>query len=180
MGLNTLDIILLIIILIPAVFGFRKGLLKSLFSLAGIITGLFLASKFHSGVALVIVKVIGYDKASDVIAFILIFFLIYFISLFIAGKIADISFVTKWIDKIAGLAFGTLKGILIASVLVLIFISFHIISPSSVSNSYMIKFIAPAAPKTYEFITMNLLGSKKTFLDVNSFIQIDSVFKKVK
>jgi membrane protein required for colicin V production len=180
LGLNTLDIILLIIILVPTVFGFRKGLLKSLFSLAGIIIGLFLASKFHSGVALVLVKVIGYEKASNVIAFILIFFLIYFISLFIAGKLADISFITKWIDKAAGLAFGALKGILLASVLVLIIISFKLISPSTTSNSILVKYVAPAAPKTYEFITMNLMGSKKSFLDVNSFIQIDSVFKKVK
>jgi len=180
LGLNTLDIILLIIILVPAVFGFRKGLLKSLFSLAGILAGLFLASKFHSGVALILVKVINYQKASNVIAFILIFFIIYFISLFIAGKLADISVITKWIDKVAGLAFGALKGILLASVLLLIFISFGIVSPLSVANSYLIKYIAPAAPRTYEFITMNLMGSKKTFLDVNSFIQIDSVFKKAK
>ncbi|MBK6538412.1 MAG: CvpA family protein [Ignavibacteria bacterium] len=45
--MNKLDIIISVIILIPALLGLKNGLLKSIFSLAGIITGLYLATRYN-------------------------------------------------------------------------------------------------------------------------------------
>jgi membrane protein required for colicin V production len=169
--LNTLDIIILAVILSLAYLGFRRGFLLSIFSLISIIAGLVLATKFHSGVALVLTKVIKDEKTLNVISFLLIFFVIYSAGIFLASKLSKLSRFTKSFDKILGLALGLIKGLLVASLFVIFMKSFSIMGENSYRQSMLYPYVSHFAPDTFDTVSKILSFNKKSFEDLNTFFK---------
>jgi uncharacterized membrane protein required for colicin V production len=60
--MNKLDIIIVIVIAIPALIGLSKGFLRKVFSLASLILGLYLATKFNTDFTLFIMKFSGLSE----------------------------------------------------------------------------------------------------------------------
>lgn len=178
--MNSLDIIILIIILIPALLSFRKGLIKSLVSLIAVILGIYLATKFHSGFEVVLKKFISDEKWLGIISFSSIVVLIYGIGIFIAGKISKLNFITRTVDKAGGLAFGLFKGLLIASILLLISNVTGLISEKDKKSSMTYGYVSYFAPGVYDFFKNNVFGSDKSFIDINDFLIKDSTLNKPK
>lgn len=178
--MNSLDVIILIIILIPALLSFRKGLIKSLVSLIAIVLGIYLATKFHSGFELVLRKFISDEKWLGIISFSSIVVLIYGIGIFIAGKISRMNFLTRTVDKAGGLAFGLFKGLLITSIMLLISNVTGIISEADKKSSYTYGYVSGFAPGVYDFFKKNVFGSDKSFIDINDFLKKDSNSNKPK
>lgn len=175
--MNSLDVIILIIILVPTLLSFKKGLIKSLISLIAIILGIYLATKFHSGLALVLKRFINDEKWLDIISFSAIAVLIYSIGIFIAGKISKMNFITKTVDKAGGLAFGLFKGLLIVSILLLISNTLGLISEKDKKSSYTYNYVSAFAPGLYDFFRNNVFGSDKSFIDINDFLKKDTTVK---
>ncbi len=178
--MNSLDIIILIIILIPALLSFRKGLIKSLVSLIAVILGIYLATKFHSGFEVVLKKFISDEKWLGIISFSSIVVLIYGIGIFIAGKISKLNFITRTVDKAGGLAFGLFKGLLIASILLLISNVTGLVSEKDKKSSMTYGYVSYFAPGVYDFFKNNVFGSDKSFIDINDFLKKDSTSNKPK
>ena len=115
----TLDYILLGIIAIIALLGFKKGFLESLGSIFGIIIAAIVASRFFPDVA----AWFGGSNFSNVIAFIIIFGLaIKIVSLLFwaLGKIFQVITVLPFIssfDKLLGLILGFVEGIFILAII---------------------------------------------------------------
>lgn len=114
----TLDYILLGIILIVALLGFKKGFLESLGSIIGLILAAVIASRYY----LLIGAWFGGSNLAHIIAFILIFGVsIKIISLLFwaFGKIFQIITVLPFIasfDRLLGLILGFAEGIFILSI----------------------------------------------------------------
>ena len=178
--MNSLDIIILIIILIPALLSFRKGLIKSLVSLIAVILGIYLATKFHSGFEVVLKKFISDEKWLGIISFSSIVVLIYGIGIFIARKISKLNFITRTVDKAGGLAFGLFKGLLIASILLLISNVTGLVSEKDKKSSMTYGYVSYFAPGVYDFFKNNVFGSDKSFIDINDFLKKDSTSNKPK
>jgi membrane protein required for colicin V production len=178
--LNSLDVVILIIILIPALLSFRKGLIKSLVSLIAIVLGIYLATKFHSGFEVVLKKFISDEKWLGIISFTSIVVLIYGIGIFIAGKISRMNFITRTVDKIGGLALGLFKGLLIASILILFSNVTGFISEKDKKSSLTYGYVSHFAPGVYDFFKQNIFGSDKSFIDINDFLKKDSTSNKTK
>jgi len=172
--LNSIDIIILIIVLIPALLGLRKGLIKSLVSLFAIMLGIYLATKFHSGFALVLKKFITDDKWLNVISFLIISISVYSIGVFIASKISKMNFVTKTIDKAGGIALGLFKGLLMASLLLLLSDSVGMISDKDRNTSLTYKYVSSFAPSIYDFVKKNIIATDKSFIESNDFLKKDT------
>ncbi|HWQ81836.1 MAG TPA: CvpA family protein [Ignavibacteria bacterium] len=176
--MNALDIIILILILLPAIFGLKKGLLKSVFSIAGIILGIILAVKFNSGVSLILKNLIKDPKLVQVISFVSIILLVYFLSVFIASKISKINTLSETFDKIGGFVFGGLKGLLSASILLILLGSYSILPQTQKTNSALYPYVYNAAPSTYNAVKNFIPLSRKDFDDVMNFLKSDTVKSK--
>ncbi|HMQ68729.1 MAG TPA: CvpA family protein [Ignavibacteria bacterium] len=166
--MNTLDIIILVLVLIPTLLGLRKGLLKSIFSLAGIITGLFLATKYYDKTGSYLAFLKADPKLISLISFILILVLSYFALTYIAGKISGINAVTKTFDKIAGVALGLLKGLIIASLFLLMTTNtFKIFDDNITKDSKFYSIVKDIAPDTYNLILKLFPNAKDFYEELN-------------
>jgi uncharacterized membrane protein required for colicin V production len=115
----SLDYILLGLILVIGLLGFKKGFLESLGSIIGIIVAVIIASRYFPVVA----TWFGDSNFSKVIAFILIFSVsIKIVSLmfWVFGKIFRIITILPFVssfDKLLGLILGLVEGIFVLSVI---------------------------------------------------------------
>ena len=114
-----IDYIILLLILGSAILGYRKGFLRSLGSILGIIIAAVVASRFYPTVA----GWFGDSNLYRIIAFIIIFLVaIKLVSLlfWLIGKVFQIVTVLPFvsgIDSILGFILGTVEGIFTLSVI---------------------------------------------------------------
>jgi membrane protein required for colicin V production len=117
--MNILDVILIILLLISAVSGFASGLIKSVFSFAGVIAGVALAGRFYISLA-GLLSFISNTAAANIVAFAILF-----IAVMIVASILGLIF-TKlvsaimlgWLNRLGGAVFGVFMGaVFLAAVL---------------------------------------------------------------
>ncbi len=169
--MDTLDIIISILVLIPALLGLKNGLLRSIFSLAGIITGLFIATRYNDSVTSFFSFLKFEPKVVSFISFIAIVLFIYFISVYAAGKISGLNSVTKTFDRLLGAVFGIFKGLIIASLfLILTTKSFDLFSKETVSKSKFYADIVRISPQVYDFIIKLFPDAKNFYEELNNLI----------
>ncbi len=120
--MNWLDITALALLLGGAFLGWRNGLLRWAFMLAGTIAGAILAGQFYTDLEVLAQGTIDSEALRQTIAFSVIF-----IGTLLAALL--LSFVAKtvlkllllgWVDSLAGMTVGALAGALSASAFVLV------------------------------------------------------------
>jgi len=163
--LNKLDIVIIIFVIIFSLLGFRKGFLRSIISLIGIVAGILLAVKFHSYLTNLLVSIYSDKKIMDVVSFILIFIVVYNISIYIARKISGANRATKFADKFFGLFLGAFKGFLLISIILLITVYFNFVSEKTQKESGLYPYVFDFSYKTYIFVTHYIPPVRKTFED---------------
>ena len=153
--MNFIDLILILIILLFAIQGFRKGLIYEVASLAGLILGIYASFHFANYLESYLTDYLNVpEKYSTVTAFILIFLLVV-IALHFVGKIIEniIDLVALgFINKLAGIVFGLAKGIVLLSLAFLILDHFdkELISKENKEESFFYKPIASVAPLLWQ------------------------------
>jgi len=169
--LNTLDIIILALVLISATLGIKKGLLRSIFSLAGILTGLFVATRYNDKLTSALGFLKLEPKLLSLISFIAIVIFVYFLSGYIAGKISGFNSVTKTFDSILGAAFGIMKGLVIASLFCIFTTNtFQLFGSETIDSSKFYVSIVGVAPKVYDYIVHFFPGAKDFYEELNHLI----------
>jgi len=121
-----LDIVLFLIIIGATVSGLLHGALTEIFSVLGVVVGIFISARMYGNVA----SMLGFlpQKLAVVLAFIIIIIIAVLIFYLIGKslrrflKLLHIGF----IDSVFGLLFGFLKGSIIAVIIVLVLSSFSI------------------------------------------------------
>ena len=116
--MNALDYILLAILLLFVIFGYRRGFVWQALSIAGVIGAIFVAARYHASVAeMGILESIRSrsENAALVTAFVGIFILLTLITGFIVGKIGSRiqDKGLKSFDKTFGAVLGLAKGVLL-------------------------------------------------------------------
>lgn len=121
-GINWIDAVLLGIVIISALVGLARGLIREIFSFFAWAVSLFLALKFAQLIAQqYIIKFID----DNLLAYLTAFGLIFLISLFAIGLLNMLitSFVKATglggFDRLLGLLFGSVRGIVFSALLVL-------------------------------------------------------------
>ena len=124
--MNALDIVIGIILVFGLVRGVFRGLVEEISSIIGIFGGIYGAVFYYPAVAQFLKRWISDSAYANIIGFLVIFGVI-FILVGILGvvlkyllNIASLG----WFDRLCGAAFGSVKGILIASVLLLALTTF--------------------------------------------------------
>ena len=161
----------MVLILIPALLGLKNGLLRSIFSLLGIITGLFFATRYSDQVASIFSFLKIEPRLLGVLSFILIILLCYFIFVYFSGKISRINVITKTFDKLLGLVLGTLKGLIFASLfLILTTNTFNFFAAGTINTSRLYPVIINIAPEVYNYLKQFFPNAKDFYEELNLLI----------
>ncbi|MFL2746186.1 MAG: CvpA family protein [Dehalococcoidia bacterium] len=121
--MNSIDYVLLVIILLSAYSGMKIGILKTAFSIGGIFLGWLLAGQFSPHLGEIISQSIRNDTIITVISYALIIIatlMVFNYSYKIVKPILSIATLgfSNLIDKIGGIILGLLIGTLIASIII--------------------------------------------------------------
>jgi membrane protein required for colicin V production len=162
--MNWLDIVIVLIVTLSAFFGYRKGFVRKIFGIIGILAGFFIAVRFYGNVFDLLSKFIKSDPLFvKALSFLLILTIVYLIFLWIATFMASMSSGTKIADKIAGAITGFIQGLIIASVL-LVNLSYMNFPEQQVRDSSLLyPTIYKIAPAIFDRIIEITPGIKSTY-----------------
>ncbi len=124
--MNTFDVIVLVIFGFCLIRGIFRGLIKEVSAIIGVLGGLFGAALYYPLAARPIAGWFSNPFYADIISFLVIFCVV-FILVSVLGIVIkyllNIAFL-GWLDRLCGAGFGAVKGLLIASVLLLALTAF--------------------------------------------------------
>jgi membrane protein required for colicin V production len=162
--LNWLDILIALMVTLPTYFGFRKGFLRKLLGIAGIILGFILAIKFYVPVSSVLSTVIkGNPVFVNVLSFLIIIGILYGAAVWLARFIANMNSGTGMIDKILGTVTGFIQGLIISSVLLYNLALADMPSVQTRENSLLYKPVYKIAPVIFDKIIEYFPGLQELY-----------------
>ena len=157
--MNYIDIILGVLLLISVINGFSRGFVEELTGLVALILGIWIAIHFSDLVGNFLIKIFHVSfKHFSIIAFFITFLivvvLVHIIGSFVNRLVKAVSL--GFLNRLAGLAFGAVKGALILSVLLVVFDKIdqdvHIVSKETRSESRLYTPIRNFAPGVFPFL----------------------------
>ena len=118
--MNAIDIFILIILLIGGLNGLRQGFVKAFANLVGWILALIVAAKYASGLAPSMISLSSDPVVQKIAAFAFIVLVIVVLTWVVTALLNRIlkTFKLGPLNRLAGGAFGTLKGLLIVLITV--------------------------------------------------------------
>ncbi|HYM11161.1 MAG TPA: CvpA family protein [Bryobacterales bacterium] len=124
--MNWLDVIIALVVLTSLVLSIIKGLTRELVSLAAAIVGLLAALWWYPDLSKHLEPYSKSETVSGFVSFLLIFMAFLILGFVLSKILASLVKATgmRWFDRILGAAFGLLRGVLIAAVLVLAIVAF--------------------------------------------------------
>lgn len=160
--MNWLDILLLVFIIASVIGGLMSGIIKILFTVAGLIIGVILAGNF-SGALADKLTFISDPGTANIVAFIFIMVVVMLIAgilAFVIKKIAE-TVLLGWINRIGGAVLGLFLGMIFAAAILTIYVKFIGLN-ATIEDSWMAVFLLDKFP-----IVMGFLPSQ--FDDVRDF-----------
>ena len=130
LGLSVLDWLLLFVILMNVLGAIGQGFFYELFSFAGVIIGYLVAAWQYPRMAAFYIHYVNSEWIAEIAGFLTIFVIAVVLG-GVAGKTARLAVEgigLRWFDRLLGGLFGFLKGLVIATVVVIALAAF---SPSS-------------------------------------------------
>jgi membrane protein required for colicin V production len=129
-----------------------------MFSLIGVLGGFYAAYTYYMVLAKPLSRWIDNTGYLNILSFLIIFcfvFIIISILGIIIHYILNIAFL-GWVDRICGAIFGTMKGILIASVLLITFTAFLPKGAPFIKDSILSPHVALVAEKMVKVVPKNM------------------------
>lgn len=136
--MNILDIILLILLIVSAVSGYRKGIIVQVCGIAGLLLGIYIAFRFSTMLG----QWLGAGAEFGPVLSFIILLIVVILVLWLAGKLIKKLFHATGlgiVDRIGGLALGVIKVALVLSLLLGLIQRFNdkheIIKPQTFTSS---------------------------------------------
>lgn len=123
--MNALDIILLVILAVSVIAGLRSGFTRAAFGLVAAFLGVLLGFWFYETPAGWVKGVVGSEMIADLFGFLIVFLLV-MVAGGILGRIAATAFKVVGlgpVDRLAGAAFGFVRGVFAVAALVAVLVS---------------------------------------------------------
>jgi membrane protein required for colicin V production len=125
--MNVVDIVILLLLVVSAIAGFRSGLIRCVLSLTGLLAGIAVASWNYERFGYQFAPVVHSQALSDAICFCLIVIVVMLIAgllgLLIKSLVHGIGL--GWLDSTLGLIFGLLRGAVLATLCIVILAAFY-------------------------------------------------------
>lgn len=124
--MNPFDILVVIIVGYGLVRGLFRGLVKEVASIIGVLGGFYLAFSYYRNLGAYLGWVTSNENYQLIIGFLIIFCGVLIV---VAGLAMIIKYLLKiafmgWADRVGGVVFGLVKGVLIVSILFLMLTAF--------------------------------------------------------
>lgn len=144
--MNWLDIVILILIVIPTLIGLKIGIIKTLFTVAGIIVGVVLAGRFSEslGGSLTFISDPGW---ANIAAFAIILIGVMLIASVLAAVLKNVlsAVLLGWVNRLGGAVLGFIMGFFFCGVLLSMWVKFLGIG-STVSESALANLLLDGFP----------------------------------
>ena len=151
--MNYLDYIIILILLIGFLLGFKDGLVRKIIGLAGLVVGIVLAFKYSSKVGKFLVQYFSNDEyLSSLIAAVLIFLVIILIATILKRIIHPFDKVNRLLNQILGGVIGAVQIIYFLSAVFLFLNIFSFPKKDQRENSFGYNFVLDLIPKTIDHI----------------------------
>jgi membrane protein required for colicin V production len=125
--MNVVDIVILLLLVLSAISGFRSGLIQCIFSLAGLIAGIAIASWNFKHFAVALAPMVHSLAFAEAICFCLIALAVMLVAgllgMLIKGLVHGVGL--AWLDKALGLIFGILRGAVLVTLCIVILAAFY-------------------------------------------------------
>ena len=162
--MNWLDIVIIVLIVVPVFTGLMAGIVKALFTVAGVIIGVVLAGRFSDSLG-GILSFISNPGTAKVVAFAIILIAVMIIAVVLAKvvKWALSAVMLGWVNRLGGAILGLFLGLVFCGAVLTMWVKFMGFS-SVFEHSLLAGFILNGFP-----IVLGFLPSE--FDSVRSFFQ---------
>ncbi len=122
--MSWLDIVIIIVIAIPAILGLKTGIIKASFSLAGLILGVILAGHYYVPFSEQLPALS--PGIARIVAFAIILVGVWVIAILLSGLVerAVAMMLLGWVNRLVGAVFGFVVGAILCSALLAIWVKF--------------------------------------------------------
>jgi len=156
--MNPFDILIIVVLGYSLVRGLFRGLVKEVSSLIGVLGGFYAAYTYYKVLAGLLAGLIHDPSYLNILSFLIIFccvLIIVGVLGVIIKYVLNISFL-GWADRIGGVVFGVLKGILIVSVLFITLTAFLPKGTAFIKNSELAPQVSWISEKLAEVISKEM------------------------
>ncbi len=147
--MNWLDIVIIVIVALLGFAGLRQGLIRTVFGIAGLIGGIFLAGRYYDELAAFLFP------SGATWANIAAYAIIAVATLVVAGVIGWllaklVNFAALgWLDKLVGLILGIVIGGLLCAAILAIVVKFYPGMVATINQSIIARFLVGGFPLLY-------------------------------
>ena len=144
--MNIVDIILLILLVPPALLGWKFGLIRSVLGGVALIIGIVLASRFYLQLANSVFYRVFQQNVAIVLSFVVIFVFVFGTMAIVIVRLDNLvtASILNWVNKLGGAVFGLLIGGIILGALLVIITKFFgdqdFITESAIASFLVNKF----------------------------------------
>jgi len=156
--MNPFDILIIVILGYSLVRGLFRGLVKEVSSIIGVLGGFYAAYTYYKVLAGLLAGLIHDTSYLNILSFLIIFcgvLIIVGVLGVIIKYVLNISFL-GWADRIGGVVFGVLKGILIVSILFITLTAFLPKGTAFIKNSELAPHVSWISEKLAEVISKEM------------------------
>ncbi len=150
--MNWLDILIAILIVVSVFGGLKAGIIKVLFTIAGLIIGVVLAGNYSEAIGDKL-TFISNPKVAGILAFIIIMAVVmigFSIVAFVVKKIAS-AVLLGWVNHLGGAVFGLLLGMIFVAALLSMYLKF-MGNTDTITNSWLAGFLLDKFPIVMGFL----------------------------
>ncbi len=160
--MNILDIIILVIVFIGFILGFKDGFVRKLVGLIGFALAIFLSIKFASQVGDIIESISSTDfYLAEIMGGVIIFVLIIIIFAYLKRVIHPFDKVNNLINQLVGGVIGGIQILYFASAVFFLLHIFNVPDKSSADKSYLYNKVYNIIPVTIDYISNYVSQPKK-------------------
>ena len=156
--MNPFDMMAIVILAFCVIRGIFRGLIKEMSSIVGVLAGYYAAYSYYPEIARLLARWMTNSVYINILSFLILFCAVFLIvsTLGVIVKYAlNIAFL-GWFDRICGSLFGSIKGILIVAVLVVIFTAFLPQGSPVIKDSLLAPHVVMISEKLVKFVSRDL------------------------
>jgi membrane protein required for colicin V production len=156
--MNALDIVIGLILAFTLIRGAFRGLVEEIASIVGVFAGIYGAVFYYPQGAAFLGRWIAEPAYRNIVSFLVIFGLIFVVVGVLGILIKYLLNIASlgWLDRFCGAAFGSIKGILIAAVLLLALTSFLPRGTALVGKSHLAPHVNVIAQRLAKIIPRDM------------------------
>ena len=146
--MNWLDIIIIVMLVIPAFIGLRRGLVGTVIPMIGIVLGVIIAGRSYHHLSGFLDNWLNSDAQIKIVGFIIVFVLFMLVAFAVASMLRKFLTILLlgWVDRIGGAAFGLITGGIVAGALLSLITHFFESAEDTVGDSALAAFLLDKFP----------------------------------